>query len=246
MLALILLAHAAGTAQFLQDAAWGTLSIAATPTGGLAPAQIEAALRPVGRQLAACLPERTADLGVQATVTLAGGRARQLTVETTPGSAGACVRAALDAVRWPDGDAEVVIRVRPADVQGATGGLVGQAASRPKADAVSLAEGVSTDPSGPIILGALDKRLVDEVVYAAGPALGACWAEARARAAAGRVIVKFTIDRSGAVESAVLKRSTVADPTLETCVVDLAKRWIFPAPQGGGIVIASYSFDFAK
>lgn len=62
---------------------------------------------------------------------------------------------------------------------------------------------------------------------------------------AGRVEVQFTISAQGEVIAAVVAKSTMNHPVLERCVVAAVRRWKFPKPLGGGIVIVSYPFNFS-
>jgi len=54
--------------------------------------------------------------------------------------------------------------------------------------------------------------------------------------------VQFTIAASGQVIASVLQNSTMANARVETCTVEAVRRWQFPKPIGGGIVIVSYPF----
>jgi TonB family protein len=58
----------------------------------------------------------------------------------------------------------------------------------------------------------------------------------------GRVIVSFTISGNGRVAFAGVKRSTLGNVKVEGCIAKAVRRWLFPAPQGGGIVMVSYPF----
>jgi hypothetical protein len=58
----------------------------------------------------------------------------------------------------------------------------------------------------------------------------------------GRVQVKFIISPSGAVQAANVESSTLGAARAETCIAQAVRRWTFPAPDGGGIVIVSYPF----
>ena len=60
----------------------------------------------------------------------------------------------------------------------------------------------------------------------------------------GKVKVKFTISGTGSVISAVISSSTLDDDRVEECLKRKIKRWVFPGPKGGGIVIVNYPFDF--
>jgi hypothetical protein len=58
----------------------------------------------------------------------------------------------------------------------------------------------------------------------------------------GRVQVKFIISPSGAVQAANVESSTLGATRAEGCIAQAVRRWTFPAPDGGGIVIVSYPF----
>lgn len=94
----------------------------------------------------------------------------------------------------------------------------------------------------PIILGALDKAAIDAVIDADLDGLLGC---ASGATGSGRVTVKFVIDTGGKVSSTTLKATSLGNPTVEGCVLSRVGAMRFPAPQGGGIVIASYPFNFS-
>ncbi|HEX7501397.1 MAG TPA: AgmX/PglI C-terminal domain-containing protein [Polyangia bacterium] len=50
--------------------------------------------------------------------------------------------------------------------------------------------------------------------------------------------------RTRARGSRPLQSSTVENVRVEGCVVQAVRRWEFPRPVGGGIVIVSYPFNF--
>jgi TonB family protein len=58
----------------------------------------------------------------------------------------------------------------------------------------------------------------------------------------GRVMVSFIISSSGAVQSAAVNNSTIANAQVEGCIVQAVRRWTFPAPDGGGVVGVNYPF----
>ena len=58
----------------------------------------------------------------------------------------------------------------------------------------------------------------------------------------GRLIVKFTIAPNGQVVAAGVKQSTLGNATVETCITQAVRRWLFPKPKDGGIVMVSYPF----
>jgi TonB family protein len=58
----------------------------------------------------------------------------------------------------------------------------------------------------------------------------------------GRVMIQFTISGTGQVVASVVQQSTMNNPNVEQCIAQAVRRWEFPKPQGGGIVIVSYPF----
>ncbi len=58
----------------------------------------------------------------------------------------------------------------------------------------------------------------------------------------GEIMVQFTIAASGEVIASVLQSSTMGNGRVENCAVQAVRRWQFPRPVGG-IVIVSYPFD---
>lgn len=59
---------------------------------------------------------------------------------------------------------------------------------------------------------------------------------------AGRVQVKFVIAPSGSVQGAAVESSSLQSARVESCITDAVRRFSFPAPDGGGVVIVSYPF----
>jgi hypothetical protein len=100
-------------------------------------------------------------------------------------------------------------------------------------------------PSGPIVRGGLDKEIVRRVVRQHLNEVRFCYEQSLARrpSLAGRVVASFSIAPTGRVLSSVLQSSTLGEPTVEACIVGAVRRWGFPAPAGGGVVIVSYPFQ---
>jgi len=61
---------------------------------------------------------------------------------------------------------------------------------------------------------------------------------------AGKVVVKFIISPNGRVQQAKVKSSTLKNKTIEKCLTHVVRRWRFPKPKGGGIVVVNYPFVF--
>ena len=58
----------------------------------------------------------------------------------------------------------------------------------------------------------------------------------------GRVMVTFIISSSGAVQSAAVGQSTLANAQVGGGITQAVRRWTFPAPDGGGVVGVNYPF----
>jgi len=59
---------------------------------------------------------------------------------------------------------------------------------------------------------------------------------------AGRVTVSFVISPTGAVVTSTVAESTLGNAAVESCIAQAVRRWAFPAPEGGGIVMVTYPF----
>ncbi len=59
---------------------------------------------------------------------------------------------------------------------------------------------------------------------------------------AGRVQVRFVITPTGAVQTSMVAGSSLGNRNVENCIATAVRRWSFPAPDGGGIVIVNYPF----
>ena len=99
----------------------------------------------------------------------------------------------------------------------------------------------------PIILGALDRSLIDKVIKRHMAQIRYCYQRELTKnpAIKGKIVIKFVIAKDGSVSSANTKSSTMGSPTVENCVVSRFMRMQFPEPKGGGIVIVSYPFFFS-
>ncbi len=98
----------------------------------------------------------------------------------------------------------------------------------------------------PIILGALDKSIIDRIVKKHLPQIRYCYQKELNKNPKlfGKMIVKFVIAKDGSVSSSSTKSSTLKSPIVENCIHSRFMRMQFPQPKGGGIVIVSYPFVF--
>ena len=59
----------------------------------------------------------------------------------------------------------------------------------------------------------------------------------------GRVTMRFAIAPSGAVQLATVQSSSLGSQRVESCVASAVRRWTFPQPEGGGMVMVTYPFS---
>lgn len=99
----------------------------------------------------------------------------------------------------------------------------------------------------PIVLGALDRSLIDAVVKRHMNQIRFCYQKELSRQPdlGGKVVVQFVISKSGDVSSAKIKSSSLGNNAVESCMTSRFLRFSFPEPAGGGIVIVSYPFMFS-
>jgi TonB family protein len=97
------------------------------------------------------------------------------------------------------------------------------------------------------VRGMLDKEIIRRIVRRHINEVRYCYEQALARQPQldGRLVVQFTIAGTGNVLASVVQSSTLKAPAVEMCVVNAVKRWEFPAPEGRGLAIVSYPFNFA-
>lgn len=98
----------------------------------------------------------------------------------------------------------------------------------------------------PIILGALDKSVIDRVIKSHLNEIRYCYNKELNKNPKlyGKIVIKFVIDKNGKVSSAQTKTSTMKNAIVEQCIESRFMRFQFPQPKGGGIVIVSYPFIF--
>jgi pSer/pThr/pTyr-binding forkhead associated (FHA) protein len=99
----------------------------------------------------------------------------------------------------------------------------------------------------PIILGALDKSLIDAVIKRNMNQIKYCYQRQLTKNPdlGGKITVKFVIAKDGTVSKASIKSSSMGSKDVENCITGRFMRFKFPEPKGGGIVIVSYPFIFA-
>ncbi len=108
--------------------------------------------------------------------------------------------------------------------------------------------GIGGGGGDPIILGSLERSLIDEVIKRNLPQIRYCYQRELTRhpELGGKVVMKFTIAGDGTVSAASTKSSSLGNEAVENCLVGRFMRMQFPAPEGRGIVIVSYPFLFSS
>lgn len=95
-----------------------------------------------------------------------------------------------------------------------------------------------------MVKGSLSKEVIRRIVHRHINEVKFCYERQLAQRPDlnGRVSVKFIISGTGAVQMAAVASSTLGDPGVENCIAQAVRRWTFPQPEGGGIVIVTYPF----
>ncbi len=94
------------------------------------------------------------------------------------------------------------------------------------------------------VRGSLDKEIIRRIIRRHLNEVKFCYEKELMKKADlyGRVMIQFTISGTGQVVASVVQNSTMNNPPVEQCIAGAVRRWEFPKPQGGGIVIVSYPF----
>ncbi|HJZ87369.1 MAG TPA: AgmX/PglI C-terminal domain-containing protein [Polyangia bacterium] len=94
------------------------------------------------------------------------------------------------------------------------------------------------------VRGSLDKEIIRRIVHRHLNEVKFCYeSEAIKRPElAGRVQIQWTISGTGQVIASAVASSTTGNATVDNCIAQAVRRWEFPKPQGGGIVIVNYPF----
>jgi TonB family protein len=102
-------------------------------------------------------------------------------------------------------------------------------------------------PSIASVRGSLDKEIIRRIVRRHLNEVRFCYDEALAGhpSLAGRVVVQFTIANTGRVIASLIGSSSLGVASVDACIANAVKRWEFPAPAGGGLVMVSYPFQLS-
>src|SRR3569623_1746434 len=124
----------------------------------------------------------------------------------------------------------------------------GSVPPRPPASGLGLVGGAggAGAHAGSAVTGSMDKEIIRRIIRHLTAEVQSCYeAQLNKRPDLfGRLMVQFTIAATGDVIASVVQSSTMGDTHVEDCTVKAVRRWQFPKPLGGGIVIVSYPFVF--
>jgi hypothetical protein len=98
-----------------------------------------------------------------------------------------------------------------------------------------------------IVRGSLDKEIVRRIVRQHLNEVRFCYEQALVRrpSLAGRIVAQFTIAPTGRVLASALQSSSLGEASVDACIVEATRRWEFPRPAGGGVVVVSYPFQLS-
>lgn len=101
-------------------------------------------------------------------------------------------------------------------------------------------------PGRLILQGALSKEEIARVVRMHWYQIRYCYeSELRANPKlAGKIVVRWVIEGTGYVQTASVAETTMNNERVENCIARRVRRWKFPQPKGGGIVVVNYPFLF--
>lgn len=93
--------------------------------------------------------------------------------------------------------------------------------------------------------GTLAKEQIDLVIKERMALYSRCYERELRRDArlAGKVVIRFVVDKDGSVKHAHLRATSLENGVVESCVVSEIQQTRFPKPSGGTVVV-SYPFNF--
>jgi TonB family protein len=101
-------------------------------------------------------------------------------------------------------------------------------------------------PGHTTVVGGLSREVINRVIQKHYNEIKYCYEKELTKDPGlyGKVTVLFVIDGAGRVGDALVQQTTMSSEPVETCMVNHVRRWMFPAPQGGGTVQVTYPYVF--
>lgn len=127
---------------------------------------------------------------------------------------------------------------------GGTGVSLGGLSRKAQVPRVRLCSDSASSGCSADVHGSMSKESIRRVIQRHMNEVRFCYEEGLRKQPdlAGRVQVSFMISPSGVVTSATVADSSLHNAQVESCVAQAARRWTFPAPDGGGYVAVRYPF----
>ena len=101
-------------------------------------------------------------------------------------------------------------------------------------------------PGRTTVVGGLSRDVINRVIQKHYNEIKYCYEKELTKDPAlyGKVTVLFLIDGTGRVGDALVQQTTMSSEPVESCMINRVRRWVFPAPQGGGTVQVTYPYVF--
>ena len=99
--------------------------------------------------------------------------------------------------------------------------------------------------SGAKVKGSLSREDISRVVNSNIHAVQACYEKALLRnpGLSGRIVFDWTVKKDGGVSGVRVRSSTLGNSDVSSCISDKIKKWKFPRPKGGEVIV-TYPFLF--
>lgn len=101
-------------------------------------------------------------------------------------------------------------------------------------------------PGRTTVVGGLSREVINRVIQKHYNEIKYCYEKELSKDPGlyGKITVLFLIDGTGRVGEALVQQTTMSSQPVESCMVNHVRRWVFPAPQGGGTVQVTYPYVF--
>ena len=101
-------------------------------------------------------------------------------------------------------------------------------------------------PGRTTVVGGLSREVINRVIQKHYNEIKYCYEKELSKHPDlyGKVTVLFLIEGTGRVGDALVQETSMASEPVESCMINHVRRWVFPAPQGGGTVQVTYPYVF--
>lgn len=91
----------------------------------------------------------------------------------------------------------------------------------------------------PIVQGAISKEVIRRIAHRHLDEVQLCYQAALSKTPnlEGRTSIKYIINDDGNVQMAAVANSTLENVKIENCVAKVVRKWVFPPPDGGIVVV---------